>query len=318
MLFIATHHIALDLPHTQQFYREVLTVYDAFVAGQSSPLAELTVQYADYARWRRQKNGGARTSTRHREYWRRQMSGAKPIELPLSRLPPAERTADMHRVLLPLKASIFDDIEGLARLEAVSHFGDCRGHFCRHSLGQISRSGDDVSVILACSTASQLETPELASLIGPFIDFLVIRSGRQTGLTFRDLVRRLSETMRAAHLHSPVSAAIVLEEPGVFDQPYARAIVNLVEEWRALNDEDHLRAKLVADRATPRVTELTWAIVMPVRQSALIVSSDTFDLDAAQRLADGLASLMTRAIAEPDTPISALPIGSLGNARTSV
>ena len=45
------------------------------------------------------------------------------------------------------------------------------------------------------------------------------------------------------------------------------------------------------------------------RHATLVASADTFDRDAAHRLAGHLASLVSHAVAEPDTPIERLRIG---------
>src|SRR5205085_4667457 len=47
------HHIVSDAWSTQVLVREVGALYDAFVAGQPSPLPALPLQYADYAVWQR-------------------------------------------------------------------------------------------------------------------------------------------------------------------------------------------------------------------------------------------------------------------------
>src|SRR3712207_8705812 len=46
-------HIASDGWSTAVLVRELGALYSAFSAGQESPLAELPVQYADYAVWQR-------------------------------------------------------------------------------------------------------------------------------------------------------------------------------------------------------------------------------------------------------------------------
>jgi non-ribosomal peptide synthetase component F len=241
------------------------------------------------------------------------MVGATPLKLPFSRSPPAQRTAETHTVALPLDASVFDNLESLARIEAVSRFVVATA-LMHAFLGRISGS-DDVS-LLALSAASQFEVPELASLIGSFLEFLVIRSGRQSGMTFRQLLRRASETMRAAHTHAAVPAAVVLGEPGVSNQPYAPAIINVIEEWRELSSRDRPGLEAVAVRVSaPRVSELTWVVFAHTRHATLVASADTFDRDTAHRLAGSLAALVSHAVAEPDTPVEGLRIGevSLGH-----
>src|SRR4029434_1931982 len=54
VLVFAVHHILCDgWSLAEVLVREVATLYAAFAAGQSSPLPELPIQYADYAYWQR-------------------------------------------------------------------------------------------------------------------------------------------------------------------------------------------------------------------------------------------------------------------------
>ena len=47
------HHIVSDGWSMGVLVRELGALYEAFSAGQPSPLPELPVQYADYAVWQR-------------------------------------------------------------------------------------------------------------------------------------------------------------------------------------------------------------------------------------------------------------------------
>ncbi|HEX8458762.1 MAG TPA: amino acid adenylation domain-containing protein, partial [Pyrinomonadaceae bacterium] len=54
VLLLTMHHIVSDGWSFSVLIKEVATLYTAYVAGEETPLAELTVQYADYARWQRE------------------------------------------------------------------------------------------------------------------------------------------------------------------------------------------------------------------------------------------------------------------------
>ena len=51
VLLLTMHHIMWDGWSMDVFARELGVLYDAFAVGGRSPLRDLTVQYADYARW---------------------------------------------------------------------------------------------------------------------------------------------------------------------------------------------------------------------------------------------------------------------------
>ncbi|MCP4571233.1 MAG: non-ribosomal peptide synthetase, partial [bacterium] len=54
LLVLTVHHIAFDGWSADIFLNELSVLYQANSAGQASPLAELRVQYADFAVWQRQ------------------------------------------------------------------------------------------------------------------------------------------------------------------------------------------------------------------------------------------------------------------------
>ena len=53
VLLVTMHHIITDGWSTKLLVTELKSLYEAFTTGQPSPLAELSVQYADYAIWQR-------------------------------------------------------------------------------------------------------------------------------------------------------------------------------------------------------------------------------------------------------------------------
>src|SRR5207245_7967781 len=58
VLLVTMHHIVSDDWSVGVFVRELSALYGAFVEGRPSPLAELAIQYADFARWQRKWLGG--------------------------------------------------------------------------------------------------------------------------------------------------------------------------------------------------------------------------------------------------------------------
>ena len=70
-------------------------LYQAYSTGQSSPLAELGIQYADFAVWQREWLQGE-VLEKQLAYWREQLGGELPVlELPIDRPRPPQ--ADLSR-----------------------------------------------------------------------------------------------------------------------------------------------------------------------------------------------------------------------------
>ena len=55
VLLLTTHHLVADAWSMGILVGELWQLYGAFAAGQASPLAELPIQYGDFAIWQRRR-----------------------------------------------------------------------------------------------------------------------------------------------------------------------------------------------------------------------------------------------------------------------
>ncbi|MCP4663006.1 MAG: non-ribosomal peptide synthetase, partial [bacterium] len=78
VLLVNAHHIVSDGWSLGVFSRELTRLYEAFAAGRPSPLAELVVQYADFAVWQRRWLRGE-VLEGQLGYWRAQLGGDLPL-----------------------------------------------------------------------------------------------------------------------------------------------------------------------------------------------------------------------------------------------
>src|SRR4029077_7236458 len=53
-VFVTVHHLVADAWSIGILFNELSILYDTYSGSRSSPLAELPVQYADFAVWQRQ------------------------------------------------------------------------------------------------------------------------------------------------------------------------------------------------------------------------------------------------------------------------
>src|SRR5262249_15234231 len=85
VLITTTHHLIWDGWSAELCGRELSALYDAYRKGLPSPLAELSIQYADYAMWQRARLHGPRLHEQL-SYWKHQLEGELPVlELPVDR-----------------------------------------------------------------------------------------------------------------------------------------------------------------------------------------------------------------------------------------
>src|SRR5262249_549298 len=88
VVIFTMHHIVSDGWSMEILIREIGGLYQAYLLGEESPLSELPIQYADFAVWQRAWLQGERLE-RELEYWRKQLAGMEPLELPTDHPRPA-------------------------------------------------------------------------------------------------------------------------------------------------------------------------------------------------------------------------------------
>jgi amino acid adenylation domain-containing protein len=204
--FITMHQIISDGWSVWVFTREVAEVYAAFSTGKPSPLPELRIQYSDFAEWQR----GLRDDISRRElqYWKKQLEGCYPyLDLPFDRPHSHVKNFDGANQPLRLSQSLSDAIKQFSRNESVTPFVVMIAAF-KILLNRYTRQTDiAVSVPVAGRNHVDLE-----SLIGFFVNVLVLRTDLSGAPSFRELVRRFNEAAVGAYAHQDLPYDKLIEE----------------------------------------------------------------------------------------------------------
>ena len=190
------HHIVSDGWSIGVLIREVGALYAAFVQGQPSPLAELPVQYADYAIWQRGWLQGE-VLEKQVSYWREHLKGAPAaLELPTDRPRPAVQSyrGAHHGIALP--AELTASLNALARGEGATLFMVLLAAF----QVVLSRWSGQSDIVVGSPIAGRTHR-ELEGLIGFFVNTLALRTELQGDPGFRELVGRVKETALGAYAH---------------------------------------------------------------------------------------------------------------------
>ncbi|MGF2687335.1 amino acid adenylation domain-containing protein [Marinobacter sp. DUT-3] len=194
-LFFTIHHIAFDAWSAQQLNQEVAACYQAAVEGGRVELPELPIQYRDYVLWQREWM----TSQHYRdqcEHWREVLGDApQALNLPTDRPRPAsaERRFSGGNLSRPLPAELSAGIQ-----RAVRELGTTL-----YIYGQtvftwlLAKYSHDRDICLGTSIANR-QREELAPLIGPLLNTLVMRHDLTGDPSFRDALVRSREVTAAA------------------------------------------------------------------------------------------------------------------------
>ncbi|NQX43666.1 amino acid adenylation domain-containing protein [Pedobacter steynii] len=116
------HHIVSDGWSMGVLIRELLLLYNAYVAGAAMPLAPLRIQYKDYAAWQQSELSGDQLHI-HKNYWMDQFSGQLPVlDLPVKGLRPAVKTYNGGVVFKMIDAELTKGLRLLCQEEGGTLF----------------------------------------------------------------------------------------------------------------------------------------------------------------------------------------------------
>jgi amino acid adenylation domain-containing protein len=207
VVLLTLHHIISDGWSMGVLVRELGVLYESYARGEVSPLAELEVQYADYAVWQREWLQGEALAGQL-GYWREQLAGAPgALELPTdyARVAMQGRRGAMEGV--ELESGLSERLKGLSRERGVTLFMTLLAGWQL----VLSRYAGQERVVVGTPIAGrgQLQTEEL---IGFFVNTLVLHSDMSGDPTTAELLERVREMVLEAYAHQDVPFEKLVEE----------------------------------------------------------------------------------------------------------
>jgi len=171
ILCIVIHHIISDAWSIGIFVREMSILYESFVDDNCSPLPELTIQYADFARWQRNWLSGDALESQL-NYWREKLAHTPSfLELPSRRprpLIPSYKGSTEH---FCINKNLREKLHALCRKSGVSLFMVLNAALSV----LLSRYSGNEDIVVGVPIANR-NRKEVEPVIGFFINTLVIRT----------------------------------------------------------------------------------------------------------------------------------------------
>ncbi|MCP3958279.1 MAG: amino acid adenylation domain-containing protein [bacterium] len=296
VLMLTLHHSVADGWSRAVLRQELAALYDAGRRGLSSPLAELPVQYADYAAWQR---GWLRGEALRDQlaFWRERLVGLEPLRLPTDRPRPARRSHRGASIPLTVGEGTVAKLRDLGAERGGSLYMTLLAAFfvvLRRLTGE-----RDLAVGTLVGGRGQ---EELEGLIGLFVNSLVLRVDAGGDPPFPRLLRRVRRAALEAFSHQ--------------DLPFEKLVAELAPE-RDLT-RNPLFQVVFAMHETPLTLELAELECRPLEvgestarfdlavhlwesggglEGFVTYDTDLFDATTVARLAASLELLM-RAVGE--------------------
>jgi amino acid adenylation domain-containing protein len=305
-LSIAVHHAVSDGWSMQVIGQELCALYASFAQELPSPLAPLEAQFADYARWQRERLDERRLEDLA-AYWRGQLAGAPAaLELPTDRPRPAVASHRGGHVPFALSAEASQALRGLARREGVTLFMVMLGALdvvLSRWCGQ-----RDIVVGSPIAARSQRETEPM---IGFFVNTLALRTDLSGDPSFAELLQRVRRTALGAYAHQELPfdrlVEILQPERDLSRHPVFQAMLALHPEPAAASMPG-LRTRAWDGRSATAKFDLTLELVDAASgiEGAIEFASDLWDAGTARRFADHVRNVLADAVRSAATRLSAL------------
>src|ERR1044072_5544766 len=303
-----THHIVSDGWSRDVLIREVIDLYLAFVEGQPSPLAELPFQYADFAIWQRQRLTGEALEE-HLDYWRQYLAGAPHLlALPTDHARPAVLTRRGSYETLLFSPELSHSLRTLGRRKGVTLFMTLLAGF----EVLLSRYSGQTDFLVGTDVANR-DQGTTESLIGFFVNQLVLRVDLAGDPTFNELLERVKEVTLNGYAHQ--------------EAPFEK-VVDMLNPQRNLSHSPLFQVKLVLQYASPDKFALPELAIGDVEAEASIAkldltlivddgdpisavfeySTDLFESSTVRRMLDQFERLLESAVRNPEQRISELEL----------
>jgi amino acid adenylation domain-containing protein len=319
ILLLVMHHIISDGWSLGIFLFELSTLYQAFAASpssdqifaamQSSLLAPLALQYADYASWQRDWLSGDVLRTQL-SYWREHLAGAPDLLLlPTDHPRSLVLSSRGATYLFSLPASLAEALKALSRRLQVTLFMTLFAAFAT----LLSRYSGQTDLVIGTPIANRRLT-ETEALIGFFVNTLALRLDLGGDPHFDRLLQRVRDVTLAAYAHQDLPFELLVEElhphRDLSHSPLFQVLFVL---------QNTPLPSLAFSGLDTQLLDLNWSatqfdLTLSLEEyegelgAQFEYSTDLFEAATIERLARHWLTLLAAVVEQPEYPISQLPL----------
>jgi non-ribosomal peptide synthetase component F len=321
LLLFTLHQIIGDGWSLGVLVDELADLYDAFSAGEESPLVPLPIQYADFAYWQRHWRSHPDIVSQL-AYWREQLRDPLPVlELATGRprtIIDSFRTAQRELVLPPSlseAAKRFSRHEGgtlfMALVTALKMVLHCY-------LGQ-----DDLRVATLVANRNR---PGTEGLIGALVNTVILRTNLGGDLTPREVMRRVRATTVAAFANQdlPFEELVDALEHERALKPAALAQVMITLHNATLRPFSGSGHTLTFEMANPSmlmpvVQATTFDVILALHETTdgivgfCLYKPHLFEAATVDQLLRDFQKVLQQMVTQPEQPLSAVCVGLNNN-----
>jgi len=214
VMLLAGHHVIVDLWSIRILLEELPIVYRALAENTTPRLPKLEAGYADFVTWQNEylSTAEARESL---QYWKRRLSGLPlPLDLPQDRLRPPMPSLRGGSHTFALEADLSHALRELAAAQGKTLYAVLLSAF--EILIHLLTGASDV---LVGSPVAARISPEFHSVVGCFINFIVMRGDLSGDPTYDEFLSRLFPVILNGLNHQAYPFSVLTERLEIPREP---------------------------------------------------------------------------------------------------
>ena len=305
LLALNLHHIIADGWSIGIIIEELATLYQLALQGKENGLEELKIQYADYALYQREKYTDS-VLEEQLSYWEKQLAQLPILQFPTDFTRPRLQTFQGDLVHFSISPALTSTVRNFSKQQDVTPFVTLMAAF--QALLSRYSGQDDIPVGTSIANRSGVDTN---SLIGFFVNMLVIRTDLSGEPSFRNLLSRVKETVLQSFDRSEVPFELLVErlriERDTSRNPLFQIAFTLLNAPQPQLQTDNFELKTLANQEAARFDlELFVTEGEDNFDAVLSYNIDLFARETVERFAQHFCQLLENLVDRPDTPVSQL------------
>jgi amino acid adenylation domain-containing protein len=307
MVLLVIHHIVADEWAMRIIQDEVKQLYAAFSQHRPSPLAELPVQYADFACWQRDWFQGDKLEEQV-AYWKKELEGASPVlALPTDKPRPSAQTFQGATEYFTLPKSLLRDLRALGLKEQATLFMLLEAAFA----ALLHRYSGQADILVGTPISGRTQS-ETGRLVGCFLNTVVLRSQLTAGQSFRAQLQQARARALGAFAHAELPFGRLVATVAADRDP---SRTPLFQAMFVLHDPDGNSpvsngfGHQELQTGTSKFDLSLYAAATEHGLDGLMeYNTDLFEADTISRLCRHFGVLLQAIARDPDQSVSGLPL----------
>jgi thioesterase domain-containing protein/non-ribosomal peptide synthetase component F len=308
IMLVTPHHSVIDYLSIGLISNELGTLYEAYSRNVDPVLPELTIQYGDYAVWQREQSV-APAVQKELAYWKEQLKDLPLLDVPTDKPRQAFPTFEATITSLLLPVALTDAVREIGSRESATFFNSMLA-----GLGVLMYQYTGQTDFGVATQVAGRNSVELESVIGPFINTVVLRLDLSGNPTFPQLMGRVQEVGLQSIANQNVRYEQVLKElrPGDYPSHHTLFRLNFICQRDPVRAQEFAGIKLTVIPSKSQGALYDLHVFLVLRNEgwrlACEYNTDLYEAATITRLLADFKTLLENIVQDPNRPLSSFPV----------